>query len=128
MTDPGPRNLKLPLYRTSLYKLQSRLSSSIFAVALITLRSLKHIQLQSFFLAIYFFVKLTGVFSSPSRICRLSIFSCPIIFPLDSLIFFSFLFGVLFGFAWNGSASASTIVTFNNISLRRFLILDHLGR
>lgn len=66
-------------------------------------------------------------------ICRLSTFSWSHYLLVPLFFFFScalpsFLFSVLFGFVRDGSAPMSTIVTFNNISLGRFLILEPVAR
>lgn len=89
----------------------------------------KRVEFQSFFLVIYFlpnffFYFFIFIFSG-LPIYRLSTF---FLVPLSSLppphssSFF------LFGFERDGSAPKSTIVTFNNISHGRFLILEPVAR
>lgn len=115
-------------------RVQNRPSSPNFVPTPITLRSLTYIriQFQSFFLVIYFLPNFTFfyIFIFPCLpIYRLSIFpgSHYLLSPLFSLPP-PLLFSVLFGLKRDGSAPMSTIVTFNNISLRRFLILEPVAR
>lgn len=137
MTNPELWNLKLSLYLSSLLRKSSeqaifpqlRYDSDNTSLSLthaysFNLSFWSFIFYQTSFFYVYF---LCPPYLPPFYIFLVPLSSHAPLFFLSCTLP-SFLFSVLFGFVRDGSAPMSTIVTFNNISLGRFLILEPVAR